>query len=52
MKSHPFYLFFKKPLVAGISVFIILLVIAQIIAYQKYLINENEQKKEVNSHVD
>jgi PAS domain S-box-containing protein len=52
MKSHPFYLFFKKPLAAGISVFIILLLIAQIIAYQKYLINENEQKKEVNNHVD
>ena len=52
MKSHPFYLFFKKPLVAGISVFIILLVIAQIIAYQKYLINENDQKKEIINHVD
>lgn len=52
MKSYPFYRFFKKPLVAGVSVFIILLVIAQIIAYQKYLLNENEQKREVNNHVD
>lgn len=51
MKSSPFYLFFKKPLVAGISAFIALLIISQFIAYQKYLLNENEQKKELNNHV-
>lgn len=52
MKSNPFYLFFKRPLVAGFSTFIILLFTSQYIAYQKYLINENDQKKEIDNQVN
>ncbi|MFD0834358.1 ATP-binding protein [Mariniflexile aquimaris] len=52
MKSHPIYLFFKKPLAAGILTFIGLLIVIQIIAYQKYVINENDQKKEIINHVN
>jgi PAS domain S-box-containing protein len=51
MKSNRIYLFFKKPLVAGLSSFLILLFITQYIAYQKYLIDENDQKKEINNRV-
>ncbi|MFD0990193.1 PAS domain-containing protein [Mariniflexile jejuense] len=52
MKSNALYLFFKKPLKAGFSAFIILLIISQFIAYQKYLINENEEKKAINNQVN
>ncbi|ALJ03818.1 hypothetical protein APS56_01035 [Pseudalgibacter alginicilyticus] len=52
MKSNVLYLFLKKPLVAGLSTFILLFIITQYIAYQQYLINENEQKKEINNQVD
>lgn len=52
MKSNALYLILKKPLVAGLTSFIILLFIAQYIAYQQFLINENEQKKEINNQVD
>ncbi|WP_052503366.1 ATP-binding protein [Lacinutrix sp. Hel_I_90] len=52
MKSSTLYDFFKKPLVAGFTTFIILILITQYITYQKYLINENEQKREINNRVD
>ncbi|MFD2914517.1 ATP-binding protein [Psychroserpens luteus] len=52
MRNSPFYLFIKKPVVIGLISFIILLVVSQYIAYQKYLINENEQKKEINNQVN
>ncbi|MFB9055574.1 ATP-binding protein [Mariniflexile ostreae] len=52
MKSSPLYLFLKKPWVAGFLTFIILLFVSQYMAYQKYLINENEQKKEIDNHVN
>ncbi|WP_165733856.1 ATP-binding protein [Polaribacter sp. 20A6] len=52
MKRSAFYSFFKKPIVLGSITFIVLLVVTQYIAYQKYLLNENEQKKEVNNRVD
>ncbi|WP_339712858.1 ATP-binding protein [uncultured Kriegella sp.] len=52
MKSNALHLVLKKPMVAGFTSLIILLFIAQYIAYQKYLINENEQKKELNNQVD
>jgi PAS domain S-box-containing protein len=52
MRIKGFYFFFKKPLVAGFTTFVILLFISQYIAYQKYLINENEQKKEINNEVN
>ncbi len=52
MKSTAIYHFLKKPLAAGCTAFIILLFITQYIAYQKYLINENEQKKEINNEVN
>jgi len=52
MKRSTLYSTLKKPLVAGFATFIILLFITQYIAYQKYLINENEQKKEINNQVD
>lgn len=52
MKNNAFYLFFKKPLTAGFSAFITLLIISQFIAYQKYLINENEDKKAINNQVN
>ena len=52
MKSNAFYLFFKKPLAAGFSTFIILLIITQFIAYQKYLLIENEQQEEINNQVN
>ncbi|MCF7559920.1 ATP-binding protein [Sabulilitoribacter multivorans] len=51
MKSNGFFLFLKKPLVAGLLAFIVLFSISQYIAYQKYLINENEQKKEIDAQV-
>ena len=52
MKRKPLYFFFKNPLILGFSTFIILLFTSQYIAYQKYLINENEQKKEINNQVN
>ena len=47
MKRNTLYLFFKKPLIAGLATFVTLLVATQYIAYQKCLINENEQKKKI-----
>nr|WP_321227996.1 ATP-binding protein [uncultured Psychroserpens sp.] len=52
MRNSPFYLFIKKPVVIGFISFIMILIVSQYIAYQKYLINENEQKKEINNQVD
>ncbi|MBP0905682.1 PAS domain-containing protein [Mariniflexile gromovii] len=52
MKNHPIYLFLKRPLIAGVVTFIILLIISQYIAYQKFIINENTQKKEINNQVN
>lgn len=52
MKSHPLYLFFKKPIVAGISVFLLLFIGTQFISFQQYLINENKQKKEIDSEIN
>lgn len=52
MKNNQVYHFLKKPLVAGFTTLIILILITQYIAYQKYLINENEQKREINNRVD
>ncbi|MFY0713287.1 PAS domain-containing protein [Seonamhaeicola sp. NFXS20] len=52
MKSHPLYLFFKKPIVAGVSVFLLLFIGTQFISYQQYLINENKQKKEIDSEIN
>ncbi|MBU2939166.1 PAS domain S-box protein [Lacinutrix sp. C3R15] len=51
MKQSAFYPLLKKPFVSGLATLIILLVITQFIAYQKYLINENEDKKELNNQV-
>ncbi len=51
MKRKPLYLFFKNPFILGFSTFIILLFTSQYIAYQKYLLNENDQKKEINNQV-
>ncbi|NRD22647.1 PAS domain-containing protein [Winogradskyella litoriviva] len=51
MKSTALYHYFKKPIVAGFSTFIVLLVITQYIAYQKYLININTEKKELNTEI-
>ncbi|QRM88232.1 PAS domain S-box protein [Lacinutrix sp. WUR7] len=42
-------LFFKKPLVLGLFVFFILLFTTQYVAYQEYVINNNEQKREINN---
>jgi len=52
MKSNTLYLYLKKHFVAGFITFIILLFIAQYIAYQQYLINKNEQKKEITNEVN
>lgn len=52
MKNSIVYNFIKKPLIAGFITFIILIFITQYIAYQKYLINENTQKKEITNRVD
>lgn len=51
MNRKPLYLFFKNPFILGFSTFIILLFTSQYIAYQKYLLNENDQKKEINNQV-
>lgn len=52
VKSNTLYDFFKKPLVASFTTFIILLFVTQYIAYQKHVMNENEQKRELNNQVD
>ncbi|MBW2938176.1 PAS domain S-box protein [Aureisphaera sp. CAU 1614] len=52
MKHSLSHLLFKNPLIVGFSTFIILLFTSQYIAYQKFLINENEQKKEINNQVN
>ncbi|CAH8286495.1 PAS domain S-box-containing protein [Mariniflexile fucanivorans] len=52
MKRNTLYLFFKKPLIAGLATFVALLVVTQYIAYQKYLINENEQKKKTTNEIE
>ena len=52
MNFKVFYQFLKKPLVLGSIAFIILLISSQYIAYQKYLINENDQKKEIDNQVN
>ncbi|MUU77485.1 sensor histidine kinase [Winogradskyella endarachnes] len=52
MKSTPFYRFLKKPLVISVITIIALLAITQYVAYQKYLINENEQRKELNNEIN
>ena len=52
MKSHTFYLFFKKPLVAGLISFVLLLIITQFLAYQKHQINENEKLEETNIRIN
>ena len=52
MKRSPFYSVFKKPLVAGFITFTLLLFLTQYITYQKYLINENNHKKQIINQVD
>ncbi len=52
MKSNTFYLFLKKPLVAGIISFVLLLLITQYLAYQNYLLNENKKQNEINNEVN
>jgi PAS domain S-box-containing protein len=42
---------FKNPIVGGLATFAILLFSTQYIAFQKYLINENDQKKEIDVQV-
>ena len=49
--KRTFYSTFKNPIVGGFATFAILLFVTQYIAYQNYLINENEQKKEINIQV-
>ena len=49
--KRTFYSTFKNPIVGGLATFAILLFVTQYIAYQNYLINENEQKKEINIQV-
>lgn len=51
MKTNTLYNYIKKPLVAGISTFILMLFITQFIAYQKYLINKNEERKEISNEI-
>ncbi|WP_055442585.1 ATP-binding protein [Lacinutrix himadriensis] len=50
-KSNP-SLFFKKPLVLGCFVFLTLLFATQYVAYQEYVINNNEQKREINNQAN
>ena len=52
MNFKTFYQSFKKPMVLGLFTFVILLISSQYIAYQKYLINENDQKKEIDNQVN
>lgn len=51
MKRSAFFKYLKKPLVAGLLTFSILLLISQYVSYQKYTININEQKKELNKEI-
>ncbi|WP_299110393.1 ATP-binding protein [uncultured Winogradskyella sp.] len=51
MKRSAFFQYLKKPLVAGLLTFALLLFITQYIAYQKYLISKNEQRRELNSEI-
>ncbi len=52
MINNPLHLLYRKPLVWGFATFTILLCVTQYIAYQKYLINENEQRKEIDNQVN
>lgn len=52
MKSSELYRFIKKPIVAGFITFVLSLLVTQYIAFQKYLINQNQQKREINNRVD
>lgn len=52
MNFKAFYLFLKKPVMIGLITFLILLISSQYIAYQKYLINKSEQKKEIDNQVN
>ncbi|WP_299101586.1 ATP-binding protein [uncultured Winogradskyella sp.] len=51
MIINKLYQFLKKPLVAGVSTFIVLLIITQFIAYQKYRINNSEQQQILNQEI-
>ncbi|MGB5420102.1 ATP-binding protein [Algibacter sp.] len=51
MKRSAIYLFFKKPLVAGFSMFFVLLFIMQFFAHQKYQLNKNKQQSEIDNEV-
>jgi signal transduction histidine kinase/sensor domain CHASE-containing protein len=52
MKRSAFFQYLKKPLVAGILTFMLLLLFTQYISYQKYLINKNEERKELNNEIN
>jgi len=51
MTRIAFYSLLKKPFVWGFTTLIILLAITQFIAYQKYVINKNQHKKELSNQV-
>ncbi|HEU4574925.1 MAG TPA: CHASE domain-containing protein [Chitinophagaceae bacterium] len=48
MKTNPFFSFFKKPVIIGCSIALVLLLITAQFAYQRYLIQKAEQTKELN----
>ncbi|WP_452229742.1 PAS domain-containing protein [Lacinutrix sp. MEBiC02404] len=52
MNKSTLLLFFKKPLVLAFLFFIVLLFATQYIAYQEYIINKNEQQREINNQVN
>ena len=52
MKRTPFYSILKKPLVAGFVTFALLLFLTQYITFQKYYINDNNQKREITNQVN
>ena len=52
MNFQVFNQFLKKPLTILLITFFILLISSQYIAYQKYLINKSEQKKEIDNQVN
>lgn len=51
MKKSVVYPLLNKPLVAGLSTFVLLLLITQYLAYQKYLIYEKEKQEEINTQI-
>ncbi|NNE31925.1 MAG: PAS domain-containing protein [Winogradskyella sp.] len=51
MKSNALFLFLKKPVVAGLTIFVVLFIFTQYIAYQQYTISQNEQTRAINNKI-